>query len=148
MFAGLPDEEGKTPQSRDGKVRGVYPWGETWPLVEKVGNLADESAARRLGRNAVIKGYNDGFDITSPVGSFPPNKFGLCDLAGNVWEWVSSPYAGREEDRYSGVLRGGCWTSASESNLLTSRRNVTRPSRRGNVYGFRLVLAKTAPSAE
>jgi sulfatase modifying factor 1 len=35
---------------------------------------------------------DDGFEWTSPVRSFPPNGFGLYDMAGNVWQWTSDWY--------------------------------------------------------
>src|SRR5215471_6615405 len=39
----------------------------------------------------------DGYERTSPVGSFPPNGYGLFDMAGNVWEWTSDYFAPRHE---------------------------------------------------
>ncbi len=48
----------------------------------------------------------DGFEWTAPVGSFPPNGYGLFDMAGNVWEWTTDWF----EERHR-VARGCCTIS-------------------------------------
>jgi formylglycine-generating enzyme required for sulfatase activity len=40
---------------------------------------------------------DDGYEWTAPVGSFPPNGYGLHEMAGNVWEWTTDWYSSNHE---------------------------------------------------
>lgn len=77
----------------------------------------------------------DGFAGAAPVGSYPPNAFGLYDMVGNVWEWTQdcyvAPYpadAPRDGRAYEvagacprRAVRGGSWMSAAFRNRVTWR---------------------------
>lgn len=135
IAAGLPNESGATPEERDGRIRGEFPWGSEWPPASGAGNYADQAARHRPG--AIIDEYNDGFATTSPAGSFKPNSLGICDLGGNVWEWCVNLY--KSGSRW-GVLRGGSWANSNRGELLTSYRNVVDRNERDVIFGFRCVL--------
>jgi gliding motility-associated lipoprotein GldJ len=76
----------------DGKV---YPWNGLGVRSAKraTRGLILANFKRGIGDNAGVGGYlNDKADITAPVRSYPPNDFGLYNMAGNVNEWVEDTY--------------------------------------------------------
>ena len=132
---GLLEESGKTAEARDMGVPDVYPWGTSWPPPQGAGNYTGEET----GSDVAIKGYSDGFPWTSPVGSFPPNKLGLYDMGGNVWQWVMDPW---NTDSTSKVLRGASWyNGALKLSLLSSCRVHAAQDSSTDNYGFRCVIA-------
>lgn len=144
-LCGFEEKPNDLPTTREFRPERVFPWGATWPPeLEgfKIGNLADQSAAQaaNVRRDKTLLNYDDGFEKTSPVGSFPPNELGIYDLAGNAHEWVSDDYKG--QGKY-GVLRGGGWNSYQKEHLYVTQRNAVRASKASNLYGFRVALAKT-----
>lgn len=139
--AGLPEERGATPESRDGKIRNEFPWGKQWPPPTGVGNYAERGGPRARGES--LDNYRDGFAQTSPAGSFKPNALGVYDLGGNVWEWCMEGYKGTSSatGRDWGVLRGGSWATSNRLEMQSSYRNVVDRNERDVIYGFRCVLA-------
>ncbi len=135
---GLPEETGKTPEARDMSVPDVFPWGTQWPPPTNVGNYTGEET----GSDVAIKGYDDGFAWTSPVGSFPPNQYGLHDMGGNVWQWCMDGWNGESKAK---VLRGASWyNGALKLSLLSSCRVNANPDSSTDNYGFRVVRVMEA----
>ena len=112
----------------------AYPWG---------GDIGQN--------NANCNGCGSKWDWkgSAPVGSFLPNKFGLYDIAGNVWEWTEDCYHNSYEGAPSDgsawmsdacshrVVRGGSFNRSPEYLRSANRQRFTADSRI-DVLGFRV----------
>jgi|GEM_PF-555864 len=134
-----------------GGTTSKYWWGDSFScdkaMAENdVGSNEDSCVSYVRGRGLTP-------DSTAPVGSYPPNPFGLYDTAGNVWEWCEDVYDKNAYSKYSRnnpiytgggsirVNRGGCW-NALPGYVRCAFRGRSDPGGRGSGLGFRLVRTK------
>ncbi len=124
-----------------------FPWAGKFPPRGRSGNYADQSASSILGQ--VIADYNDGFQVTAPVGSFSASLRGIHDIGGNVSEWVNDYYSANLAGNSGGlrdplgprsgearVIRGSNWAHASQTELRLAYRDFGYDAR--DDVGFRI----------
>ena len=148
----LPTEGEWEYAARTGKNEYKYPWAGD--------DLTSGKDNCFLGNFKPGKGNytEDGHLITSRVGSFSPNEFGLYDMAGNVAEWTSTSYSesgpsqmndmnpdlrynAAKEDPYAmkkKVVRGGSWKDVAQF-IRSDMRSFEYQNETRSYIGFRCV---------
>jgi formylglycine-generating enzyme required for sulfatase activity len=158
----LPTEAEWEFAARGGLSGKVFVWGDTftpsgqWMANSHQGHFPDRDTGE------------DGHGGIGPVGQFPPNGYGLYDVAGNVWEWVSdwyrhdyyaqlaaaggvarnpqgpdTPFDPSEPTKKKRVHRGGSFLCTDQycSRYMVGTRGKGEVSTGTNHLGFRLVKA-------
>ena len=88
----LPSEVEWEFAARGGLDGAAYPWGDEFAPDGR--QMANTWQGDFPWQNTAL----DGYERTSPVKSFPPNGYGLYDVAGNVWEWTATRYGSGASD--------------------------------------------------
>ena len=151
----LPTEAEWEFAARAGKNENKYPWEGDLPLTEDDGCFY--ANFKPMEGNYV----KDGHLISSPVGTYEPNDFGLYDMAGNVSEWTSTAYTESsdrmtsdlnpeyryyvaKEDPYKmsrKIVRGGSWKDVAH-NIRGDIRMWEYQNEQRSYIGFRCVRSK------
>jgi formylglycine-generating enzyme len=123
-------------------------WGDRAEDGCEYENMADLSL-KKASPDSVVANCDDGQTLTTPVGSYKPNPWGLYDILGNVEEWVEDCYvqnydeapkdgsAVASEDCFSRVVRGGSW-KVNPRVLRAAFRYDFTPGIRVSNLGFRV----------
>lgn len=94
-----------------------------------------------LPEQANFAGDEKALKRTCKVGSYSPNRLGLCDMHGNVWEWCHDELPPDPKDPQGAaqrLARGGSWENDS-SFCRAAYRGVSEPAQRSHLVGLRLV---------